>query len=74
MKIFPSSAPLELVAKVMLGPLTRTRQKNRFVDVMKYHFSKLVRAISTVKVTILLAAIIFLENWMIACGVLNTTF
>lgn len=49
----------------ILNLLTKTMQRNLFVVVMKDRYSKLTRAIPTVKVTAPLAPTILLENWVI---------
>lgn len=48
MHLFPSKGSLEFETNGMLRPLTRTRQENRFVVVIKDRYSRLTRVISIV--------------------------
>lgn len=50
MQLFPPSDLLEFVAINILGPLTKTRQGNRFIVVMADRYHKLTRAIQCAKV------------------------
>lgn len=74
MQLFPPSGPLEVLVKDILGVLTRTRQRNRFVVVMIGRYSKLTSAISTAIVTAPLIVTTFLENLIVPYRVPNTVW
>ncbi len=56
LKLFPAKRPLESVAIEILGPLTQTVRKHRFVLVMTCRYSKLTRVVPLVSITALSVA------------------
>ncbi len=51
LKLFPAKRPLESVAIEILGPLTQTVRRHRFLLLMTCCYSKLTRAAPLVKMT-----------------------
>jgi hypothetical protein len=68
LKLFPASEPLEYVSMDILGPLPKTQHGNRFLLVIKYHFSKLTRTVPLRTISALEVAKAFCEPWIFIYG------
>ncbi len=68
LKLFPAKRPLESVAIDILGPLTQTVRKHRFLLVMTCRYSKLTRVVPLVKITALSVAKGFCNDWVFPYG------
>lgn len=67
--LFPPTAPLEVVAIDILGPLLKIKTEYQFIVVMTDRFSKLAKATPTAKTTAKTLAQIFLNDWMANFGI-----
>ena len=68
LKLFPATGPLEFVAMDLLGPLSKTKNGNRFILVITDRFSKFTRSIPLRTTTAASVAKAFLDHWVYAYG------
>ena len=68
LNLFLAEAPLEFFAIDILGELLRTPRGNRFLLVISYRFSKLVRTVPLKRITAVEVAKAFVHHWMLVYG------
>ena len=68
LKLFPATVPLESIAIDILGPLTRTRKKNRYLLVISDRFTKLTQVVSLPRINAYTVAVAFCEAWVFKYG------
>ena len=66
--LFPATVPLRSVAIDILGPLTKTKKKMRFLLVMTDRFTKLTQVVPLRTITALSVATAFVEHWVFKYG------
>ena len=72
MKLFPATAPLDLVAIDILGPLPRSARGYIFMLVVSDRFTKLTQVVSLKRITAFDVAIAFVEHWLFKYGAPTT--
>jgi transposase InsO family protein len=68
LKLFPPSAPFEFVAMDILGPLSETKDGNRFLLVIVDRFSKLTRTVPLKTITAEEVSKAFVNEWFCVYG------
>ena len=68
LKLFPATAPLELLSIDLLGQLIRTPRGNRWLLVITDCFSKLVRTVALKRITAAEIAKAFVHHWVFVYG------
>lgn len=68
LKLFPPAAPLKDVAMDLLGELLMTPRGNRYIIVITYRFSKLVRVIALANCRAIDVAKAFTRDWVFLYG------
>ena len=68
MKLFPATTPLEFIAIDILGPLPRTRKKNRYLLVISDRFTKLTQVVALPRINAYTVAVAFCESWVFKYG------
>lgn len=68
---FPASKPLNFIAIVILGPLSKTKQSNHYICVVTDQYSRLAQAIFMSETSSTNMASLFLDYWMVPFGVLT---
>ena len=66
--LFPATVPLRSVAIDILGPLTTTKRKMRFMLVITDRFTKLTQVVPLRTITALNVANAFVEHWVFKYG------
>lgn len=65
LNLLPAKVLLDFVAFDLLGPLNRTTGGHRNFFVITERFTKLVRAVSLLKIQVLTVARAFLTHWIL---------
>lgn len=69
MRLFAASKPIEFIAMDIVGPYPETVQSNQYILVTKNRYSKLTRALSTLKTTAIHVANVYMVHWLVSYGI-----
>lgn len=65
MQLFPPSGPFVFIAMNIVGPFSKTVQKNRYITVITDRYSNLTRAVTTPELTATYIVSLSMNNWPI---------